>query len=159
MAVRRSAASVPLLLLLGLTSGAQAVGVYQWKDAKGVTHYADAPPPSGRYDARELHAPAASTGPAPAAAIPTRPAADAQAAVAAVEPAPAATTPPQPANAANCTTARANLGILKTDGPIGVDANGDGKPDAVLSDSERASQATLAESNIATFCNPSQPSP
>ena len=135
-----SSAAVLVPLLLGLAGVAHAVGVYQWKDAKGVTHYADAPPPAGAFHARDLHAPAATAAPAPVVA-------------------PAAPTAATPASDSNCTIARANLARLQAGGTIGLDANGDGKPDAVMGDSERASQATLAERNIATFCNASQPAP
>ena len=38
-----------LLACLVLTAQAQSNGVYKWKDAKGVTHYSDSPPPAGRY--------------------------------------------------------------------------------------------------------------
>lgn len=38
-----------LLACLALTVQAQSGGVYKWKDAKGVTHYSDSPPPGGRY--------------------------------------------------------------------------------------------------------------
>jgi hypothetical protein len=123
-------------LLLGLFSAAHAVGVYQWKDSRGVTHYADAPPPSGAFHARDLHAPAATSDPAPASA----------AAVAA-----------KPTAADNCAVARANLARLQAGGTVGLDADGDGKPDTVMGDSERADQATLAQRNIATFCGPSAP--
>ena len=42
-------------LLLAGTALAQSGGVYQWKDAQGVTHYSDAPPPQGQYQARDIH--------------------------------------------------------------------------------------------------------
>lgn len=38
-----------LLACAVLTAQAQSNGVYKWKDAKGVTHYSDSPPPAGRY--------------------------------------------------------------------------------------------------------------
>ena len=38
-----------LLACAALTAQAQSNGVYKWKDAKGVTHYSDTPPPDGRY--------------------------------------------------------------------------------------------------------------
>ena len=40
------------LCLFAFTTGgalAQSGGIYKWKDARGVTHYSDMPPPSGRY--------------------------------------------------------------------------------------------------------------
>ena len=134
--VARTIPATLLVSLLAVASAAQAVGVYQWKDAKGVTHFADAPPPSGRFNARELHAPA------PTEATP--------AAAPAVVP---------PSAETNCAIARANLARLHARGPIGLDANGDGKPDAVMGDSERATQATLAQRNIATFCGKAPPAP
>jgi hypothetical protein len=36
---------VPILVLVLASATAQAAGIYQWKDAKGVTHYTDTPPP------------------------------------------------------------------------------------------------------------------
>lgn len=38
-----------LLACAALAAQAQSNGVYKWKDAKGVTHYSDTPPPDGRY--------------------------------------------------------------------------------------------------------------
>lgn len=38
-----------LLACIALAAHAQSGGVYTWKDARGVTHYSDTPPPSGRY--------------------------------------------------------------------------------------------------------------
>lgn len=38
-----------LLACASFTAQAQSNGVYKWKDARGVTHYSDTPPPSGRY--------------------------------------------------------------------------------------------------------------
>jgi hypothetical protein len=138
MAARLSSAAVLVsLLVLGLADVAHAVGVYQWKDAKGVTHYADTPPPSGDFQARELHA-----------------AAGTRAAASAIAPAAA-----KPTSDGNCTIARANLARLQAGGALGLDADGDGKPDAVMDDSERANQLTLAERNIAKFCAASDSAP
>jgi len=111
------------LLACGVAS---AGDVYQWKDAKGVTHYSDAPPPKGQYQARDVRhrddeAPAASTDAAPVTDM-------------------------------HCAQAKTNLDRLKTGGDIGLDANGDGKPDAPLSDFQRKKLTELAETNIRTFC-------
>ena len=50
-----------LLLIAGLSlaglAGADAVAageVYQWKDANGVTHYSQTPPPKGQYQQRQI---------------------------------------------------------------------------------------------------------
>jgi len=120
-------------LLLAGTALAQSGGVYQWKDARGVTHYSDAPPPKGQYQARDIHH-RDGAAPAPTAAD-------------------AATT----AASANCTLARTNLERLQAGGDIGLDADGDGQPDAALSVEERERQTRLAAINIKTFCTPRAP--
>ncbi|MES2859319.1 MAG: DUF4124 domain-containing protein [Pseudomonadota bacterium] len=55
-----------LLLLVFATGGAfaQAGGVYKWKDAKGVTHYTDTPPPGSRYASVQANAAARRAPPA-----------------------------------------------------------------------------------------------
>jgi hypothetical protein len=124
MAAHFRLAAVTIVLL---ACGAASAGdVYQWKDAKGVTHYSDAPPPKGQYQARDVRhrddeAPAASANPAPV-------------------------------TDKNCAVAKTNLDRLKTGGDIGLDANGDGKPDAPLSDFQRKKLTELAEANIRTYC-------
>ena len=117
------AAVTAALLACGVVS---AGDVYQWKDAKGVTHFSDAPPPKGQYQARDVtHRD---------------------------DDAPAASSNPVPVTDKNCALAKTNLDRLKTGGDIGLDANGDGKPDAPLSDAERSKQSELAEANIRTYC-------
>ena len=118
------AAVTVALLACGVAS---AGDVYQWKDAKGVTHYSDAPPPKGQYDARDIHH---RDGEAPAATSAS----------------------PIPVTDKNCALAKTNLDRLKTGGDIGLDANGDGTPDAPLSDAERAKQTELAQANIRVYC-------
>lgn len=115
----------------GLFAPARAGEVYQWKDASGTTHYSDAPPPKGAFQSRDIRQ---------------------------RDGTPALTaTPAQPTTAANanCTLARTNLDRLKAGGNIGLDADGDGKPDAPFSDEQRAQQTALAERNIKTFCSAS----
>ena len=121
----RLAAVTAALLACGIAS---AGDVYQWKDAKGVTHYSDAPPPKGQYEARDIHH---RDGEALAAS-------------------PNAS--PTPVTDKNCALAKTNLDRLKTGGDIGLDANGDGQPDAPLSDVERAKQTELAQANIRVYC-------
>ena len=43
---------------------AQTGGVYKWKDARGVTHYSDMPPPAGHYGSVQTNAAARVTTPA-----------------------------------------------------------------------------------------------
>lgn len=103
--------------------------VYQWKDANGVTHYSDEPPPRGAYRDRQISirdpaviAPVAEPAPVPAA------------------------------DADVCTQARLNLERLQTGEPVGLDADGDGQPDAPLTDAGRAEQLALAQRAIAARC-------
>ena len=120
-----------LLLAAGLCASATvaATNVYQWKDAKGVTHSSDKPPPGQKYDTRRIDA-------------------SAQAAGAASTAAPAPTEDPQ------CATARQNLALLGSGAPVMRDTDNDGKPDKALSDDERAAQKSLAEAAAKAYCPP-----
>jgi len=114
-----------LLACLAMDAQAQSNGVYKWKDARGVTHYSDTPPPKGRYGS-------VSTDPAPRAVA--QAVADAK-----LDP--------------RCITARANIDQLKsgrTD--IGLDTDRDGKVDKPLEESQRADQLRMAEASARNFC-------
>jgi hypothetical protein len=113
--------------LFSLAALTQAGELYQWKDAKGVSHYSDAPPPKGQYQARNIQV---RDGQKP----------------------PVVDTKVTTTASANCTLAKTNLERLKAGGNIGLDANGDGKPDAPLNAEEHARQTQLAETNIRKFC-------
>lgn len=116
-----------LIACLAFAAQAQSNGVYKWKDAKGVTHYSDTPPPSGRYGSVVPDA-------APPKAAP-----------------PAKVDP-------RCATARSNIAQLKgANADIGLDANGDGKPDAAMTADQRAEQLRMAESAERSFCAPASP--
>ncbi|QGW64079.1 DUF4124 domain-containing protein [Lysobacter soli] len=117
-------------LSLLLATPAFAAKVYQWKDAKGVTHYSDAPPPDQNIKGRNL----ADKGAAPAQAA--QPAA-------------------KPVANANCTNARSNLTVLQGAGDVTIDEDKDGKPDRNLSQTERANRTALAEAQIKTYCEAS----
>src|SRR5690606_41550415 len=57
---------LPLLALaarLFIASTAYAAEVYQWKDANGVTHYSQTPPPRGSYQQRQITSVGASAAP------------------------------------------------------------------------------------------------
>ena len=43
-----------LLLTAGLCANASATNVYQWKDAKGVLHSSDKPPPGQKHETRRI---------------------------------------------------------------------------------------------------------
>ena len=124
------------LLLVAAPLAAQTV--YTWKDARGVTHYSDAPPPKGDYSDRQITA-----GPAtPVATAATVPA----------NPATARNTTAPVADEAVCAQARQNLARLEGDAPVGPDADGDGQPDSTLSDADRVKQRELAQAAIAAKC-------
>ncbi|WP_355585162.1 DUF4124 domain-containing protein [Xanthomonas cannabis] len=116
-----------LLLLVSATAG--ATDLYKWKDAKGVTHYTETPPPTGqRYEARRIDA------------------RNGTAAIAAPE-----TTAPE---SADCLTARRNLELLSGKGEVSMSAGADGKPGAVLDADARAAQRNLADAAVKAYCKP-----
>lgn len=117
-----------LLALAGVGPAALASQVYQWKDANGVTHYSDSPPPSQKYQDRRID----NRG----APIP--------------ETTPAGKSIEDP----QCTTARRNLDLLAGKGPVQQDSDGDGKPDRTLDDESRANQRGLAEAAVKAYCKP-----
>ncbi|QSX79679.1 DUF4124 domain-containing protein [Agrilutibacter solisilvae] len=109
---------VALLAALPVLAGQ----VYQWKDAKGVTHYSDSPPPETAYKNRNVD----DAPPAAAAAKTEDP---------------------------RCAIARMNLQRLKdAKGPVGLDADGDGKPDKEMTAEETAAQVHLAETTLKNTC-------
>lgn len=116
-----------LLLVVGPLSAQQTV--YQWKDAKGVTHYTDTPPP-GNHKVRAISQHA---GAAPATAAAPQDAA-------------------KSAQETRCSDARANLVRLKGAQPVGFDSDGDGKPDRDLTEQERAAQTELNQAAINAWC-------
>lgn len=129
-------AAVALLLAAGPLP---AQTVYTWKDAKGVTHYSDTPPPDGTYSDRQVKAPTPATPTAPAAA-------------ATPATATARNDKPPMADDAVCAQARQNLANLQGEAPVGPDNDGDGKPDSTLGAEERAKQRDLAQAAIAAKC-------
>ena len=123
----RIAATLCMFALLTLVSAgghAQSHGVYKWKDARGVTHYSDTPPRAGKYGNVEPNASARVAAPAVPASVDPR-----------------------------CLTARNNIARLGSgNADIGLDADGDGKPDAPLPEAQRADQLRMAEAAQRAFC-------
>ena len=137
--IRPLIAGTAMTLLL-VASPLLAQTVYTWKDAKGVTHYSDAPPPKGKYSDRRIEAPPPT--PATPVADTTVPAAEA-----------ASRKPSAPmADDAVCAQARLNLARLQGDAPVGPDADGDGKPDSTLSAEDRVKQREIAQAAITAKC-------
>ncbi|HYM87154.1 MAG TPA: DUF4124 domain-containing protein [Pseudoxanthomonas sp.] len=117
-----------LLLLASACTPAFAQKVYQWKDAKGVTHYSDSPPPGQQVKDRRID----NRGEAITSS---------KAAGTSVE-------SPQ------CTTAKLNLQLLAGTAAVQQDTDGDGKPDKVLSSDDRANQRELASASVKAYCVP-----
>ncbi len=115
-----------LVLSLLAFPGLAQQRVYQWKDASGVTHYSDTRP-------NEAHT---------SRSINTR------------DGAAAPTTAAAPEESAQCKSVRSNLARLKTSEAIGIDGDGDGKPDRNLSADERKSQVELNEAGVKAYCPP-----
>ncbi|MET0582368.1 MAG: DUF4124 domain-containing protein [Pseudoxanthomonas sp.] len=116
-----------LLVMAGACTTALAGKVYQWKDAKGVTHFSDSPPPGGQAQDRRID----NRG----------------------EPVPGATASKSVENP-SCTTARKNLELLADKSPVQIDSDADGKPDKVLTEDDRGAQRNLAEAAVKAYCQP-----
>ncbi len=113
-------------LALGSALPASAGEVYQWKDANGVTHYSQIPPPKGKFQARSIQQ--------------RQPEATTQAAGEA------------PTESPQCTTARKNIELLMSGAKLQMDSDGDGKPDRDLSDSDRDKQLQIAQTVSRVNC-------
>ena len=123
--LRRFAACLAMATLL-LAMPLSAGELYQWKDAQGVTHYSDAPPPNGSYQNRRIT--------------------NAGAGVASEDVAEA------PAESSQCTTARANLALLEGDGPVSMASTEDSAEPVPMGVDQRAAQKQLAEAAIKAYC-------
>ncbi len=135
--------------LVTIALSAQAQTIYTWKDAKGVTHYADAPPKgAGKQPVKTVKtAPAPSVAPTPSPTAVAASTASAEATDIAARKASEAAS----ANA-RCSQARANLTALQGSTPVGPDADGDGKPDSTLGSDERAKQVAAMQAAIQQNC-------
>ncbi len=119
-------------LLMLVSAAAGATDLYKWKDAKGVAHYTETPPPTGqRYEARRI---------------------DARSGTAATSTADAAT-PESP----DCASARRNLELLNSKGEVTMGAGVDGKPAAPLDAEARIAQRNLSEAAVKAYCKPTAP--
>jgi hypothetical protein len=116
---------------------------YKWKDAQGVTHYSDSPPPAGtkveKIKTSGVVVPPAGEQ-APAAAS-----------TAAAKPAPAAPVADTPANRAKlCDQLHKNADTLSKEKVVSVD---DGKGGAkTLDDAGRARQVETTQAQITLYC-------
>jgi len=133
----RRTAPVALLALLAVAAlPLSASEVYSWKDARGVTHYSQTPPPAGtRFEVRNVRndgaTAAATPAAAPAAAAPTTAAADSNA-------------------ASQCDVARANIAALEDAAPV-QQVGADGTP-RELDAQARSAQLELARAAARAYC-------
>ncbi len=130
--VRRIVPLTALVATLALSAAPTVFAgeVYQWKDANGVTHYSQTPPPQGKFAARSIyHREQAAEG---------QPTAE-----------PASTESKQ------CITARGNIELLQSGAKLQLDSDGDGKADKDLDDSARAEQLRIAQTVARVNCSPS----
>lgn len=104
--------------------------VYQWKDANGVTHYSQTPPPQGKFAARSIYHREQATDGQPA-------------------------TEAAPTESKQCLTARGNIELLQSGAKLQLDSDGDGKADKDLDDSARAEQLRIAQTVARVNCSPS----
>ncbi|HEY0334694.1 MAG TPA: DUF4124 domain-containing protein [Stenotrophomonas sp.] len=124
--MRLSTGLCGLLLLAAASAG--ATDLYKWKDANGVTHFTETPPPTGqRYEARRI---------------------DNNGGLAVAES--ADPTPESP----RCLDARKNLKVLAEAKHVMQDTDGDGKGDVPLEENQRAAQRELGEAAIKAYCPP-----
>ena len=144
----------PIVLCVALAaSPLQAQTVYQWKDAKGVTHYSDSPPPKGG-TAREIRTPKG-TPATPATKVAVSSKASKPAAAPVEAPAPPAAPPAAPplvADKAKCEMAHHNLASLQSAAPVGIDTDSDGNPDSEIGAEDRTKYAGLAREAIQANC-------
>lgn len=128
MHATRTIAAALALLLAAAPTLAQQQRVYQWKDAKGVTHYTDLPPTQA-HKSRDID----NKGNTPEIAT------------------------VKPVENEQCANSRSNLTRLQTNQAVGVDTDGDGKSDRNLSSDERASQIELNQAAIKAYCPATKP--
>ena len=111
------------LLLSTVATAAAQQRVYQWKDANGVTHYADMPP-TQTHKSRDIDD-RGTPAEAPKAKV---------------------------EESRQCLDARANLQRPQGGQAVGIDTDGDGKADRNLTADERASQVELNHAAVKAYC-------
>lgn len=122
-----AASGTALVLALAAVSPANAwQQVYQWKDANGVTHYSQTPPPGGKFESRTI----VNRQPSTPGAKPT----------------PASAEPPQ------CARARSNIDLINSGVALKVDSDNDGTPDRDINDTERKRQLDLNQIVLRANC-------
>lgn len=132
-------------------SGLASAEIYKWKDADGVVHYTDSPPPKGtsvdRVSVRQgpvTAAPAAEQAPAAATASAAAPGTAGQAS-------PEATAQVAKLREQACANARARAQQLANLPSVAMDLDGDGKAEELNAD-QHAAQLERANQSVAQYC-------
>ena len=120
-------AASALALALAAPAGAWQQ-VYKWKDANGVTHYSQDPPPAGKFESRTIvnRTPAPASGAQPG---------------------------DKPAESPQCARARSNIDLINSGVALKVDSDNDGKPDRDINDAERKRQLDLNQIVLRANCS------
>lgn len=130
------------LVLMVLVSPLAYAQAYKWKDAQGVTHYADAPPPgNAKYEKIKTNGTAEAPAPAGTAAAPAT----------AAKVAPAGSSSDTPENRAHlCTQLHSNMDILNKEAIVSMD---DGKGGTKqLDDASRKRQIEMTQAQMTLYC-------
>lgn len=122
----------------------EASDVYKWTDAKGVVHYADAPPEGQKYERVKVSSGATTTTSAEEEA-------PAEAAPAKQETQEEAMARYAAARAQNCKIARENLAAFDQFGNVQKDVDGDGTPE-VLTPEQREAEIARNRDLVARSC-------
>jgi Domain of unknown function (DUF4124) len=126
-----------LLAAVAATAGHAADKVYKWKDANGIVHFSDAPPPKGtEFNNVKIVNQSAPITQAQAGGTATA-AADAQ--------------PSKDSNEARCAAASERVNLLAGGGRVTMEK--DGKL-VELTDAEKASELNIAKATVASLCGP-----
>ncbi len=127
-----------LLAAVAATAGHSADKVYKWKDASGVVHFSDAPPPKGTEfnNVRIVNQSTAIT--------------QAQAPPATGEAAAGETKPADEGNAARCASAQDRVALLSSAQPLTVQQDGKYVP---MTPADRAAELSIAKATVASLCS------
>lgn len=134
-----------LLAAVAATAGHSADKVYKWKDASGVVHFSDAPPPKGTEfnNVRIVNQSAAITQTEPQT---PPPAGDTAAATGNGE----AKAVADSGNAARCAAAQDRVALLSSAQPLTVQQ--DGKY-VQMAAADRAAELNIAKATVASLCS------
>lgn len=145
------AASVIGLSFACVAGFAGAQQIYKWKDASGVTHFSQTPPPSSMHYTK-MHLtgqPEVSSNPSAASNAGDNPVTDAGAAKRNVVS--GGTQPDTPSNRASlCKQLTSNISLLQSKQPV---VTGTGGKQEVMSASARESQLATARAQQAQYCS------